>query len=145
MACAEFRLCLVTMFLFINNLIIRLTKYSYFSYTGLIDSWYTSIAASGTPGITTIAEYHNDSHAAYYIVQVEDTTNKRYEMAEVLVADDDTTPVITEWGHIQSGTSGLGTIGVSTTSSARTALTFIPNHNIKVPRAAKGRLLPLNF
>ena len=28
--------------------------------TGLLDSWYTSIAASGTPGINTIAEYHED-------------------------------------------------------------------------------------
>ena len=51
--------------------------------TGLLDSWYTSIAASSTPGINTIAEYHADSHAAYYVVQLEDTTNKRLSLIHI--------------------------------------------------------------
>jgi len=107
--------------------------------TGLLDSWYTSIAASGTPGVSTIAEYHPDSMGAYYVVQIEDTTNKRYEMCEVVVCDDyssettDTDYVaLTEFGNIRAHTTGLGTISANITGSNRTHLTFIPNHNIKV-------------
>ena len=99
---------------------------------GLLDSWYTSIAASGTPGINTIAEYHDDSHAAYYIVQLEDTTNKRYEMAEVIMCDDDDYNALTEFGNIRMHTTGLGTISAELNSANRGVLTFIPNHNIKV-------------
>ena len=99
--------------------------------TGLLDSWYTSIAASGSPGVTTIAEYHEDSHAAYYIVQVEDTTNKQYEMSEVLVVDDGTTNSITEYGNIRSHGS-LGSISANIDGSDRKHLTFTPNKNIKV-------------
>ena len=73
--------------------------------TGLLDSWYTSIAASGTPGINTIAEYHADSHAAYYVVQLEDTTNKRYEMCEVVACDDDDYNAFTEYCNVQLDTT----------------------------------------
>ena len=100
--------------------------------TGLLDSWYTSIAASGTPGINTIAEYHADSHAAYYVVQLEDTTNKRYEMCEVVACDDGEYNALTEYGNVQLHTTGLGTIGANIDGSDRKHLTFIPNHNIKV-------------
>ena len=100
--------------------------------TGLLDSWYTSIAASGTPGINTIAEYHADSSAAYYIVQLEDTTNKRYEMCEVVACDDGEYNALTEYGNVQLHTTGLGTIGANIDGSDRKHLTFIPNHNIKV-------------
>jgi hypothetical protein len=100
--------------------------------TGLLDSWYTSIAASGTPGINTIAEYHADSHAAYYVVQLEDTTNKRYEMCEVIACDDGDYNALTEYGNVQLHTTGLGTIGANIDGSDRKHLTFIPNHNIKV-------------
>ena len=100
--------------------------------TGLLDSWYTSIAASGTPGINTIAEYHGDSGGAYYVVQLEDTTNKRYEMCEVVACDDDEYNALTEYGNVQLHTTGLGTIGANIDGSSRKHLTFIPNHNIKV-------------
>ena len=100
--------------------------------TGLLDSWYTSIAASGTPGINTIAEYHADSHGAYYVVQLEDTTNKRYEMCEVIACDDGDYNALTEYGNVQLHTTGLGTIGANIDGSSRKHLTFIPNHNIKV-------------
>jgi hypothetical protein len=100
--------------------------------TGLLDSWYTSIAASGTPGINTIAEYHEDSHAAYYVVQLEDTTNKRYEMCEVVACDDGEYNALTEYGNVELHTTGLGTIGANIDGSSRKHLTFIPNHNIKV-------------
>ena len=100
--------------------------------TGLLDSWYTSIAASGTPGINTIAEYHADSHGAYYVVQLEDTTNKRYEMCEVIACDDGDYNALTEYGNVQLHTTGIGTIGANIDGSSRKHLTFIPNHNIKV-------------
>ena len=106
--------------------------------TGVLDSWYTNINASGSPGITTIAEYHADSQGAYYLVQVEDSTNDRYELSEVIVCDDysvdtDDTDytVITEFGIVQSHAS-LGSIGSTLTDSGRTALTYTPNASIDV-------------
>ncbi len=88
--------------------------------TGNLDSWYTSISRAASPGITTIAEFDNEDSSgdtldgcAYYIVQIEDSTNDRYEMAEVVVATDETDngTVYTEYGNAQRHTSGLGTIG----------------------------------
>ena len=97
---------------------------------GLLDSWYTSIAASGSPGVSTIAEYHEDSHGAYYVVQIEDTTNKQYELVEVIAADDGDYNAFTEYGILRTNGS-LGTIGANIDGSDRKHLTFTPNANIK--------------
>ncbi len=103
--------------------------------TGLFDSHYTSIASSGSPTATTVAEYahdstdrENDYSAAYYLASVEDTTNNRYTFSEVAVIDDGTTPVVMEWASIGHN-AGLGTFGVTTTS-AGTQLKFTPTASI---------------
>lgn len=76
----------------------------------------TTIASSGTPGIHTIGRYPDDYDAAYFIVQVSDTTNSRHQMSEVFVVDDYISSLGTgdtfdnEFGVVETVT-GLGTIG----------------------------------
>ena len=55
----------------------------------LIEARTTNIASSGSPGITTVGEYDANYDAAYFILQVTDSTNKRYVMSELLMCDDD--------------------------------------------------------
>ena len=90
-----------------------------------LDSWYTSISASGTPSANTIAKYETETFtSAYYIVCVEDTTNSQYQVSEVIVVDDGTTCYITEYGINQTG-SNLGDFD-ATISGDYTELTFTP-------------------
>jgi len=96
-----------------------------------IKSTYTSIAASGSPGITTISTYQDTYDCAYYIVSVEDTTNGEYQVSEVVLADDESNAFISEFGIIQTGAS-LGTIGGNVTPSGAVDLTFTPSPGIDV-------------
>jgi len=99
--------------------------------TGILESTYTSISASGSPTATTISDYTSDPyHAAYYIVSVEDTTNNKTQVSEVVVVDDGTDVDITEFGNIYSDSS-LGDI-TADISGAFTRLRFTPNANIAV-------------
>jgi hypothetical protein len=98
--------------------------------TGYISSGIASISASGSPIETVITEYPNNHSASYYIVSVEDTTNQRYQMSEVLVIDDGIDTSITEYGIIQSHSS-LGNIGVAVSTNS-TQLTFTPEPSIDV-------------
>jgi len=80
-----------------------------------LESFYTSISSSGSPGIHTIATYTNtvdttDYSAAYYIVSIEDTTNNQYQMSEVIVLNDTSESYITEYANLETS-SGIGTIG----------------------------------
>ena len=76
----------------------------------------TTIASSGTPGIHTIGSYPDEYDAAYFVVQVSDITNGRYQMSEVFVVDDYVSSTAsadtydTEFGVVETVT-GLGTIG----------------------------------
>ena len=86
-----------------------------------LQSFYTSISSSATPGINTIAEYTNSSEdndykAAYYLVSVEDTTNNESQLTELIVLNDDSKSFITEYGTLTTG-SGIGTFGAFTNSS----------------------------
>ena len=107
--------------------------------TGLLDSRYTGIGSTSSPTENVIAEYYkdlvdseNDYSTAYYIVSVEDTTNNRYQMSEVVVIDDSTTPSITEYGILESHT-GLGTVGAAvSTSSTQLFFTPIPDIDVEV-------------
>jgi len=82
----------------------------------LLEGRSTTISSSGTPGIHTIGSYPDDYDAAYFVVQVSDTTNGRYQMSEVFVVDDYISSLgsgdtyDTEFGVIET-VSGLGTIG----------------------------------
>ena len=79
-----------------------------------LNSKVTRISASGSPGINTIAKYdlvEGDEHSgSYVLISIEDTTNNRYEMAEVIVANDSTDVYLTEYGNVKTAV-GLGTIG----------------------------------
>ena len=100
-----------------------------------LQSFYTSISSSATPGINTIAEYttsseDNDYKAAYYLVSVEDTTNNESQLTELIVLNDDSKSFITEYGTLTTG-SGIGTFGAFTNSST-THLRYTPPANVDV-------------
>ena len=107
-----------------------------------IDAQTTTIASSGTPGITTVASYLPEYDAAYFMVQISDVANEHYEMREIMVLDDDSqedgtgTTYIQEFGMVETeGTlpyiTGLGTFGART-SSGGVSLTFTPTAGIGV-------------
>ena len=98
--------------------------------SGYVSSGIASITASGSPVETVITEYPNNSSCAYYIVSVEDTTNQRYQMSEVIVIDDGADVSMTEYGIIQSHTS-LGNVGAAISTNG-TQLTFTPEPSIDV-------------
>ena len=81
--------------------------------TGTIDTRYTAIASSGSPGVTTVAKYETETFAsAYYIVGVEDVSNSQYQISEILVVDDGTNGNLTEYGIVQTG-GNLGDFSVN--------------------------------
>ena len=100
-----------------------------------IDGRSTSISASGTPGVTTVSQYSNDYDSAYFIAQVADTTNGKYQISEVVVVDDyiDATnsydTYFTEYGNVETSV-GLGTFGTSIDSAGTVSLLFTPNASI---------------
>ena len=98
--------------------------------TGYISSGISSITASASPVENIITEYPNNHACAYYIVSVEDTTNQKYQMSEVIVIDDGTDTSITEYGIIQTHSS-LGAVGAAVSTNG-TQLTFTPEPNIDV-------------
>ncbi len=90
---------------------------------GFINSTFTAIPSASSPLAHKIAEYKinndaaiNNHNAAYYVISVEDTTNDRYEMSEVIVLNDSSEVYMTEYGSIISNI-GLGTVGAALSSS----------------------------
>ena len=98
--------------------------------TTILDSRITSIASSTSPVANVVSEYSNDYSCAYYVVSIEDTTNGQYQVSEVVVVDDATTPSITEFGIVQTG-SNLGDFDCSI-AGGKTQLTFTPISNADV-------------
>jgi hypothetical protein len=98
--------------------------------TALVSSGIATIAASPTPLETIVTEYPNNHSCAYYIVSVEDTTNQRYQMSEVIVIDDGSEASITEFGILQTHSS-LGTVGAAVSTNG-TQITFTPEPSIDV-------------
>ena len=102
-----------------------------------IEGRTTSIISSASPGVHTVGSYPYNYDAAYFIVQVSDTTNNEYLMTEILVTDDDYnedgtgTIYMTEFGETEATSFpiGLGTFGTQFTGST-VELTFTPNANI---------------
>ena len=95
----------------------------------------TTIASSGTPSENVVGQYPEPYDIGYFIVQVADTTNNRYQMSEVLVVDDYTLEEGTgetydvEFGNIET-VSGLGTIGTRVSAGGTVELLFTPLENI---------------
>jgi hypothetical protein len=100
----------------------------------------TSISASGSPTENVIGSYINDYDAAYFVVQISDTTNNNYQISEVITIDDydssdgsgDTYNA--EYGIVETVT-GLGTIGTRITGAgagndAVVELVYTPLPNI---------------
>ena len=95
----------------------------------------TSISASGSPGINTVAEYPDNYDAAYFIAQVADTTNSETQLSELIILDDyiDSTQSYqtydTEFGVVETS-SGLGTFGSRVSAAGTVSLVFTPNASI---------------
>ena len=102
----------------------------------LLEARTTNIASSGSPGITTIGQYSSSFDAAYFVLQVTDSTNKRYVMSELLMCDDDADKdgagqtYMVEYGNVESKT-GLGTFGTKMNGTDKT-LYFKPRAGIAV-------------
>jgi hypothetical protein len=125
----------------VNTIVVALSDSSYSGIGTInlkharIETRTTTIPSSGSPGIHTIANYENDYDAAYFIVQVADTTNNNYQLSEVIVVDDFESSTATgdtydtEFGIIQTS-SGLGTIGSRVSAAGTVELLFTPNPSI---------------
>ena len=125
----------------INTILVGLANSSYSGIGTInmkharIEARTTTIPSSGSPGIHTIAQYENEYDAAYFVVQIADTTNNNYQISEVIVVDDfiassgtgDTYD--TEFGIVQTS-SGLGTIGSRVSAGGTVELLFTPNPSI---------------
>jgi len=111
--------------------------------TGYLESRITSIASSTSPVANVISEYSSTYSCAYYIACLEDLTNNQQQISEIIVADDGTTPSITEFGILQTN-STIGDFDV-TISGGKTQLTFTPISNAEVQvRVFQNALRTLN-
>ena len=108
----------------------------------------TSIASTSSPTANVIGEYVTQASstvdgydAAYFVIQLTDTSNSTYQMSEMLVIDD--YDIDTDAGnsyHVQYGevgVSGIGTIGSKVVSDsnagvATVQLLFTPIANIAI-------------
>jgi len=98
--------------------------------TSSLKSSYVSIASSPSPTQNLVSSYSSDYSGAYYIASVEDTTNNRYQISELVVVDEVVfnTTSITEFGIVETH-SGIGTFGAEI-SGNQTNLYFTPNPSI---------------
>ena len=106
-----------------------------------LESFYTSISSSATPGENNIAGFTStDYEAAYFFVSIEDTTNSKSELKELMVSHSSDGLVSqvyeVEYGQVLSYDSptgsivtGLGTVGAGF-SGTDFNLYFTPNANI---------------
>ena len=97
----------------------------------------TTISASGSPGITTVMQNADHYDASYIFAQVEDTTNNRYQVSELIlvdnwnVADQTGDTYLTEYAPLETHT-GLGTFGAMVDTNGLTSLVFTPLAGIDV-------------
>ena len=95
----------------------------------------SKIPARSAPYPVGVGSYGEEFDAAYAIVQVKDTTNDRYEFAEIMMVDDDDRVFMTEYGNVITGAGagsvgGIGTIdGRRDGSDCFTEITFVPKAN----------------
>ena len=109
----------------------------------LLEGRSTSIASSGTPGITTVGDYDAVFDSAYFMVSITDKTNNTYEMRELILMDTDSNEngtgdvEVQDFGIVETDTtmpyvSGLGTFGARINSGGGVSITFTPEANIDV-------------
>ena len=93
-----------------------------------IESRTTSITSSGSPTSHVIGSFDDPDDVAYFIVQVADETNTEYQLSEVVVLNDGTNALITEYANLETAGS-LGTIDAQLNGTV-TELIFTPNPSI---------------
>ena len=92
---------------------------------GNIVAGFTTIAASGSPGITTVATWGSLEDGAYAIVEVKDVTNDDWQLSEFVISSNANGQVMTEYGVIDTNGSGIGTFEVEYTND-ESHLRFVP-------------------
>jgi len=107
----------------------------------MMGSFYTSITSSATPGENRVSGFTSDEYeGCYWFVSIEDTTNSKTELKEILTiqaSDGIVTEMYeAEYGQVLSYdsptgsiVSGLGTVGAGF-SGSDFCLYFTPNANI---------------
>jgi len=95
-----------------------------------IKSATTTISSSPTPIANVISTYAPPHQASYSIISIEDTTNNRVQVSEVVTISYGGSYDIVEYGVVQSN-GQLGQVSVGATTGDRTALYFTPNANIR--------------
>ena len=100
----------------------------------LLESRNTSIASTSTPTENVIASFVDNYDGAYLIIQVNDTSNNRYQLSEFIVVDsyNSANPAseiyYNEYANLETSV-GLGTIGARRTGDV-TEVVFTPLPNI---------------
>ena len=92
-------------------------------------SSFTAISSSPSPVPTEIATYESPYESSYSIVSIEDKTNNRVQLSELVTITQSSSSDIVEYGIVQSHTS-LGQISIGVTTGDRTAIYFTPTQNI---------------
>ena len=98
-----------------------------------INSSSVAISSSASPVANIISSYSNVNYnSSYYIISVEDKTNSKYQVSEILVVTnyEENQCYITEFGVLQTESSlGITTAGISGTN---TEIYFTPIQNIDI-------------
>jgi len=101
---------------------------------GDLRAQYTDIAASGSPGITTIANFGNnstvDEDGAHVLFHINDVTNDRFELLEgIFLVDTEGETYFTLFGNIDDDSDadnpGIGTISANVDGS-KYNVTYVP-------------------
>tara|TARA_B100001094_G_scaffold231341_1_gene226124 strand:+ start:10610 stop:23908 length:13299 start_codon:yes stop_codon:yes gene_type:complete len=102
--------------------------------TAIVESNYTSIDAVDSTGGNLISSHFNgilgidDFSSGYYIISIDDTTNNKYQLSELVTVSSSTTAHYSEYGQIfTDGEVGVVTAGVAGTV---TSIYFTANNAI---------------
>lgn len=98
--------------------------------SGKLESNYVSIASSTSPIANTVTSIKSPSRGAYLIASIEDTTNNRYRVCELVAINNFTNTYIADFGNIET-VSGIGTFSTSLSGSDMN-VEFTPEPNIDV-------------
>jgi hypothetical protein len=98
--------------------------------TGVISSHQTGITSTSSPSANVVAQYTNTHNGSYIFALVEDVTNAKTRLSEIVVASESTTSDITEFATISTSTDNLGTFSVDSDGTT-TTIKFTPLENIE--------------
>jgi hypothetical protein len=101
-----------------------------FLITSTVNSQASSIESSPSPVLNNVAFYSSENAGAYYIISIEDTTNNRYQVSEILLVDDGNECYFVEYGILYTNNI-LGSFGAERLGDG-VYLQFEPLPNIDV-------------